>query len=108
MRTFTALEAKNAFGQFLEAAQRAPAMLTKNDRPVAALFSMQDVGELARALLPAASLPQGGDLVEALMRQARLDNKIAQSRAEIAEGTGIEMDTAYFDALRARVAASGT
>ena len=110
MQSMTALEAKNAFGQFLESAQREPVMLTKNNRPVAALFSVRDIAELAQALLPGASLPEGrqptgAELVDALMRQARMDNKIAQSRAEIAAGEGIEMDAAYFDALHARIAA---
>ena len=109
MRSITALEAKNAFGQLLEAAQREPVIVTKNSRPVAALFSVQDIAELAQAMLPASSLPDdpGHDsakLVEALMRQARMDNRIARSRAEIAAGEGIEMDADYFAALRARVA----
>ncbi len=34
MTTMTALEAKNAFGQFLDAVQRSPVTVTKNGREV--------------------------------------------------------------------------
>jgi prevent-host-death family protein len=109
MKTMTALEAKNSFGKLLDASQREPVMVTKQSRPVAALLSIHDIEELASAYLPAAlegDVRSEGDLVEALMRQARIDNRIAAGRREIAEGKGITMDTAYFDRLRARVTAS--
>ena len=109
MKTMTALEAKNGFGKLLDASQREPVMVTKNSRPVAALLSIGDIEELAGAYLPAA--PAGDvrsetELVEALMRQARIDNRIAAGRREIADGKGIAMDAAYFDRLRARVMTS--
>jgi len=43
MKTMTAAHAKNAFGQFLDAAQREPVVVTKNDRPVGVFLSMQDL-----------------------------------------------------------------
>ena len=43
MSTMTALEAKNGFGQFLDAAQRAPVTVTKNGREVGAMFSRADL-----------------------------------------------------------------
>jgi prevent-host-death family protein len=109
MKTMTALEAKNSFGKLLDASQREPVMVTKQSRPVAALLSIHDIEELASAYLPASlegDVRSEGDLVEALMRQARIDNRIAAGRREIAEGKGITMDAAYFDRLRARVTAS--
>jgi prevent-host-death family protein len=42
MKTFTAAKAKNNFGQLLDTAQREPVVITKNDRPVGILMSMQD------------------------------------------------------------------
>jgi prevent-host-death family protein len=112
MKTVTALEAKNAFGQFLDAAQREPVLVTKNNRTVAALFSVHDIEQMANAYLSAAerdSLPAAAtsaDMIEALMRQAKADEKIALSRAEISQGKVIEMDTRYFDTLRQRVMVS--
>jgi prevent-host-death family protein len=46
MKTISAKEAKNAFGSFLDSAQREPVMITKRDRPVGIFFSMQDVEAL--------------------------------------------------------------
>lgn len=43
MKTLTAAQAKNAFGQFLDMAQREPVLVTKNDRPVGVFLSMQDL-----------------------------------------------------------------
>jgi prevent-host-death family protein len=42
MKTVTAADAKNRFGQFLDMAQREPVLVTKNDRPVGVFLSMQD------------------------------------------------------------------
>jgi prevent-host-death family protein len=43
MKTITAAEAKNSFGRFLDAAQREPVVVTKNNRPVGVFLSMQDL-----------------------------------------------------------------
>lgn len=43
MKIMTAAEAKNAFGQFLDAAQREPVLVTKQNRPVGVFLSMQDL-----------------------------------------------------------------
>lgn len=42
MRTITAYEAKNRFGQLLEAAQREPVAVTKQGRPVSVVLSVED------------------------------------------------------------------
>ncbi|MDR2688916.1 MAG: type II toxin-antitoxin system Phd/YefM family antitoxin [Azoarcus sp.] len=49
MKTMTALEAKNRFGEFLDAMQREPVLVTKNKRPVGVMLSMEDA---ARTLVP--------------------------------------------------------
>lgn len=105
MKTMTALEAKNSFGKFLDASQREPVMVTKKDRPVAALFSMHDLQEMAVAYLPAnTKIPEeSAELIAVLMQQIRIDSKIAQSKREITEGKGISVDDAFFDDLRAHV-----
>ena len=53
MKTMTAAKAKTHFGEFLDAAQREPVIITKKNRPVGVMFSMQDIedtvwGEQAR------------------------------------------------------------
>ena len=54
MKTISAVDAKNRFGQFLDAAQREPVVVTKKNRPVGVFFSMADIedtlwGEEAKA-----------------------------------------------------------
>lgn len=43
MKIITAAEAKNAFGKFLDMAQREPVLVTKNNRPVGVFLSMDDL-----------------------------------------------------------------
>ena len=107
MKTMSALEAKNAFGRFLDTAQREPVALTKNRRLVAALFSMEDVSTMAEAYLsePLREQVVAGEIgvTTALIRQARMNERVSQSRAEVAEGKTLVMDNSYFDSLRAHV-----
>ena len=42
MKTMTAAKAKTHFGEFLDSVQREPVVVTKNNRPVGIMFSMQD------------------------------------------------------------------
>jgi prevent-host-death family protein len=42
MEALTAHEARNSFGDILIKAQRAPVLITKNDKPVAVLVSIED------------------------------------------------------------------
>ena len=55
MKTISAVDAKTRFGQFLDAAQREPVIVTKKNRPVGVFFSMADIedtlwGEKAKAV----------------------------------------------------------
>jgi len=43
MKTITAAQAKNAFGKFLDMAQREPVAVTKMGRPVGVFISMADL-----------------------------------------------------------------
>ena len=107
MKTMSALEAKNAFGRFLDAAQREPVTLTKNRRRVAALFSMEDVSAMAQAYLsePLREQVVAGEIgvTNALIRQARMNESVSQSRREVAEDKTRVMDDSYFDGLREQV-----
>ncbi len=42
MRTISAIDAKNHFGQLLDAAQREPITVTKKGRPAAVVLSVED------------------------------------------------------------------
>lgn len=42
MRTISSINAKNRFGQLLDAAQRAPVTVTKKGRPAAVVMSVED------------------------------------------------------------------
>lgn len=109
MRTMTAAQAKNAFGQFLEATYREPVTVTKNNREVAALFSMEDLRFLAETFLanPLKAEVEAGTktVVEAIMAQGQINKRLDYSRAAICEGKGIVADEAYFDDLRDRARA---
>ena len=43
IKTMTAVDAKTRFGQFIDAAQREPVVVTKKNRPVGVFFSVQDI-----------------------------------------------------------------
>jgi prevent-host-death family protein len=45
MKTMTAREAKTHFGEFLDAMQREPVLVTKNNRPVGIMLSIQDAAD---------------------------------------------------------------
>lgn len=46
MKTMTAREAKNHFGEFLDSVQREPVIITKNNRPVGLMMSIRDAADL--------------------------------------------------------------
>ena len=106
MKTVTAVEAKNSFGRLLEATHREPVMVTKNNREIAAMFSMEDVQALADAFLAdpiKAEVAEGKrSVLDALMVQLEINRRLEASREAIAEGNGVVADDTYFKALRAR------
>ena len=77
MKTMTALDAKNSFGVFLDTVRREPVTVTKNKREVAAMFSMEDLQELASSYLadPIMQDVQSGKLgvADALMNQMKIN-----------------------------------
>jgi len=106
MATMTALEAKNAFGQFLDAAQREPVTVTKNGRVVGAMFSRADMEAMAARLFPPLkeAVERGEVSVgEALVKQAELDRRLALAEEDVAAGRTVLADDAYFERLREHV-----
>ncbi|PKO62777.1 MAG: type II toxin-antitoxin system Phd/YefM family antitoxin [Betaproteobacteria bacterium HGW-Betaproteobacteria-18] len=45
MKTMTARDAKTHFGEFLDAMQREPVVVTKNNRPVGIMLSIEDAAD---------------------------------------------------------------
>ncbi len=45
MKTMTARDAKTHFGEFLDTMQREPVIVTKNNRPVGIMISMDDAAD---------------------------------------------------------------
>ena len=45
MKVMTAREVNNHFGEFLDSARLEPVVVTKNDRPVGIMISLQDASE---------------------------------------------------------------
>jgi prevent-host-death family protein len=107
MTTMTALEAKNAFGQFLDAVQRAPVTVTKNGREVGAMFSRADLEAMGKAYLwpPLQDEVALGALTisEALIKQSVLHRQLEEAEADVAAGRVYDMDDAYFERLREHV-----
>ena len=109
MKTMSAVEAKNSFGRFLEAAHREPVAVTKNNREIAAMFSIEDIHALADAFLaePLKDDVETGRLnvIEAVMVQIDLNKRLDASHQAIAEGRGVVADEGYFNRLRDRAMA---
>ena len=106
MTTMTALEAKNGFGRFLDAAQRAPVTVTKNGREVGAMFSRADLEAMGAAYLCEPlkeAVAQGMPISDALLRQAAIERRLEESEADVAAGRVHVMDDAYFERLREHV-----
>ena len=94
MKAITAADAKNAFGEFLDAVQREPVLVTEKDGPVGVMLSMRDVATLFAENALAVAL-----------EERRLDDQIEHSRRQ-ARNREIELaDDAFFEARRAAIRA---
>ena len=109
IKTVTAVEAKNTFGRLLEATHREPVMVTKNNREIAAMFSMHDVYTLAESFLsePLKAEVEAGkcSVLDALIAQLEISKRLQAGRASIAHGDGVVADSDYFSSLRERAGA---
>ena len=64
MRTFTAADAKNKFGEMVDTARSAPVAITKYDRPVLVVMASEEFALFAKmdaAQSPSASPVDGSD-----------------------------------------------
>lgn len=89
MTTMTVQEAKHAFGKMMDAAQRAPVIITRDGQNFGAVIAMADLVAMADAFLS----PHLRDTVragritvsEALLREAEAATHAERMRAEKAE-----------------------
>lgn len=98
MKIMTARDIKNRFGEFLDSAQREPILVTKNNRPVGIMISVEDAAESLAAHVRAGKKAPGYD--------AWLAAKVTKSMRRIDKGKAelIEHDEAV-KRLKARLAA---
>jgi prevent-host-death family protein len=83
MRTMSAKDAKNRFGELLLEAQKAPVTIEKNGRPVAVLYSYEEHHHLEQAKLE------------------WLKAAIAEADADVAAGREYEMTDELMEAIKA-------
>jgi len=96
VKAITAADAKNAFGEFLDAVQREPVLVTEKDGPVGVMLSMRDVATLFGG---------AGNALAVALEERRLDDQIEHSRRQ-ARNREIELaDDAFFEARRAAIRA---
>ena len=90
----TAADAKNSFGVFLDTIQREPVIVTKKNRSVGMMLSMQDVETLF-----------GGDekSVTRALEEARIDQKIEVARKQARDGLGTIADSAFFGEIKNKI-----
>ena len=85
MRTITSKEAQNTFGSFLDTVQREPVMVTRRNRPVGVMLSMEN-------------LPAIFDFVDDMRSMIR--SGVQQGLAEADAGKGTELTDNYVDQLK--------
>jgi prevent-host-death family protein len=91
MKAMTAADAKNSFGLFLDAVQHEPVVITKQNRPVGVMLSMQDVKTLFG--------DQEGAITRAIA-EARIDAQLNIARKQATEGLSVVANDEMFDDLR--------
>jgi prevent-host-death family protein len=94
MKTFTAKEAKTHFGEFLDAMQREPVVVTKNGRSVGMMVSMDD---------PRSTLIREWDLPNELGHDAWVTARLKQRLAAYKAGEPTYSHQEAMEYVRRRV-----
>ncbi|MDP1605386.1 MAG: type II toxin-antitoxin system prevent-host-death family antitoxin [Rhodocyclaceae bacterium] len=95
MKTMTARDAKNHFGEFLDAARREPVVVTKNDRPIGIMISIEDAAD---TLIPEMFMEREPGY------EAWLASKVGATMARVDAGTTATLPHAdAMASLRSRV-----
>lgn len=85
MKTMSSREAQNAFGNFLDTAQREPVMVTRRNRPVGVMLSMEN-------------LPAIFELAE-LMKDA-IHTGVSAGLSDANAGNGETLNDSYVEDLK--------
>lgn len=88
MKTMSSREAQNAFGNFLDTAQREPVMVTRRNRPVGVMLSMDN-------------LPAILELADSMRETIRAGVKAGLADAEA--GRGQELTDDYIASLKQKL-----
>jgi prevent-host-death family protein len=97
MKVMTARDAKNHFGEFLDSARREPVVITKNDRPVGIMISLEDAKDTLFADFLMEQEPEYGDW---------LFGKVTKTMGRVADGTtGLTEHSDAMAAMRERLQA---
>lgn len=100
MKTLSARDAKNRFGEFIDMARREPVLVTKNDRPVGIFLSIEDAAE---TLVPERFMEQEPGY------ETWLADKVGATLADVATGKARLHDhETAMEELAARIAALRT
>lgn len=97
MKTMTARDAKTHFGEFLDAVQREPVVVTKNNRPVGIMLSIQDAAD---TLIPEMFMDKEAGYDEWFA--ARVSERLAAYDADAASGEHEDVMARVQDRLNAR------
>lgn len=104
IKTYTALGAKNQFGRLLDDVQLAPIEITKHNRPVGAVFSMQKLHMMADSLLsePLKNAVAQGDIsvIEAINEQLKMDEHIKTVLSDVEQGKYSVPDEQFWQRVR--------
>ena len=90
MKTITSKEAQNSFGAFLDTAQREPVMVTRRNRPVGVMLSMEN-------------LPAIFELADSMRETIKAGVKAGLADSEA--GRGHELTDEYVDSLKDKLQA---
>ena len=97
MKVMSARDAKNRFGEFLDTARREPVVVTKNERPVAIMISVEDAAD---TLIPELFMDKEPGYEDWLF------GKVTRTRARADAGnTGLHEHAEAMALLKGRLAA---
>lgn len=104
IKTYTALGAKNQFGRLLDDVQLAPIEITKHNRPVGAVFSMQKLNAIAESLLSeplkTALANKEISVTEAINEQLKMDEHITSILTDVEQGKYSVPDEPFWQRIR--------
>ncbi len=103
-RKYSAVEAKQSFGQVIDAAQHSPVTITKHNRDIAVIVSAEKIRNLSQFILSDyfRELVNDGSMTffEALDRQTEIENKASYALDQHKRGETKPADDTFFDNIK--------